>query len=205
VSALTAGTGIFATLLSQVKPSSMNFPLLLSMCNYVLCATYLLRPTLRHWSSWVTGNGSDGDRDGDGDGDSERGEGDGEGEEGGEGEGEGEEGGEGSSKRGYVPSRPPPSLSDPFEEDFAEEGTFSLTRGSPAHPTKSSNYHMNAAGTSDAVDRDTHQDVGTSARPSMWWYAFAAFCDLEANYLIISAFNYTTFTSVVCHITCSVV
>ncbi len=47
VSLLTAGTGMFASLLSQMKPESMNFPLLLAALNYILCCSYLLRPYLR--------------------------------------------------------------------------------------------------------------------------------------------------------------
>ena len=31
---------------------------------------------------------------------------------------------------------------------------------------------------------------------SRWWYVLAAFVDFEANFLVISAFNYTSFTSV---------
>ena len=42
ISILLAGTGIFATILSETKPST-NFPLLLSSCNYALLSTYLLR------------------------------------------------------------------------------------------------------------------------------------------------------------------
>ena len=49
ISILTAGTGIFATLLSANKPKSANYPVLLSFMNYALCSTYLLRPYLRSW------------------------------------------------------------------------------------------------------------------------------------------------------------
>jgi drug/metabolite transporter (DMT)-like permease len=34
------------------------------------------------------------------------------------------------------------------------------------------------------------------ALPSVWWYVFGAFLDLEANFLVISAFNYTSITSI---------
>eukprot|EP00601_Ochromonadales_sp_CCMP2298_P028044 CAMPEP_0173278852 /NCGR_PEP_ID=MMETSP1143-20121109/4840_1 /TAXON_ID=483371 /ORGANISM="non described non described, Strain CCMP2298" /LENGTH=426 /DNA_ID=CAMNT_0014216049 /DNA_START=98 /DNA_END=1379 /DNA_ORIENTATION=- len=46
ISVLIAGTGIFATILSDTHPST-NFPLLMSSCNYVLLSTYLLRRHLR--------------------------------------------------------------------------------------------------------------------------------------------------------------
>lgn len=34
------------------------------------------------------------------------------------------------------------------------------------------------------------------ALPSIWWYVLAALIDLEANFLVISAFNYTSITSI---------
>lgn len=45
ISILIAGTGIFATILSDTHPSS-NFPLLMSSCNYVLLSSYLCRKFL---------------------------------------------------------------------------------------------------------------------------------------------------------------
>jgi hypothetical protein len=42
ISILIAGTGIFATILSDTHPST-SFPLLMSSCNYLLLATYMVR------------------------------------------------------------------------------------------------------------------------------------------------------------------
>lgn len=42
ISILIAGTGIFATILSETKPST-NFPLLMNMLNYALLSTYMIR------------------------------------------------------------------------------------------------------------------------------------------------------------------
>jgi solute carrier family 35 protein F1/2 len=42
ISVLIAGTGVFATLLSETKPST-NFPLLMNMCNYALLSIFLTR------------------------------------------------------------------------------------------------------------------------------------------------------------------
>ena len=44
-------------------------------------------------------------------------------------------------------------------------------------------------------DRTAKDGTQTVKVPS-WWYVLAAFCDLEANYLIISAFNHTSYTSI---------
>jgi solute carrier family 35 protein F1/2 len=42
ISILIAGTGVFATILSETKPST-NFPLLMNMCNYALLSIFLTR------------------------------------------------------------------------------------------------------------------------------------------------------------------
>jgi len=42
ISVLIAGTGIFATILSDTTPSS-NFPTFLNCCNYILLSTFLCR------------------------------------------------------------------------------------------------------------------------------------------------------------------
>ena len=39
------------------------------------------------------------------------------------------------------------------------------------------------------------QHIGVTSM-NRWWYVLAAFIDFEANFLVISAFNYTSFTSV---------
>ena len=48
ISLLTAGTGIFATILSDTHPST-NFPLLMNSFNYLLLSTYLLRKYIRDY------------------------------------------------------------------------------------------------------------------------------------------------------------
>ena len=47
ISILIAGTGIFASILSDTHPST-NFPLFMNSCNYILLATYLLRRYINH-------------------------------------------------------------------------------------------------------------------------------------------------------------
>ena len=44
--------------------------------------------------------------------------------------------------------------------------------------------------------RTTALPAPGEALPSVWWYVLAAFIDLEANFLVISAFNYTSITSI---------
>ena len=176
VSLLTAGTGIFATLLSQVKPVSMNFPLLLSVFNYILCSTYLLRPKLRElgdvcslYSAHSTSE-SDNERMTSNNftniasiGDSLNG------------------------KYDSKSNSAKPDLNTKFPEDDVS--------------TDLDNSIYGVTG-SDTVEQCAHQSPPSQfvstvhIRPALAWYALAACCDLEANYLIICAFNYTTFTSV---------
>lgn len=46
---------------------------------------------------------------------------------------------------------------------------------------------------------ENEDDTGKSIqypKVSLWWYLFAAFLDVEANYLVLLAYNYTTVTSI---------
>jgi hypothetical protein len=64
ISVLIAGTGIFATILSDTHPST-NFPLLMNSCNYILLSTYLLRRHLRGGPADATETDAEADTDAD--------------------------------------------------------------------------------------------------------------------------------------------
>jgi len=49
---------------------------------------------------------------------------------------------------------------------------------------------------SDTPDDISEADSATKKRNIMWWYVFAAILDVEANFLVLLAYNYTTITSV---------
>jgi solute carrier family 35, member F1/2 len=102
ISVLISGTGIFATFLSNTKPTSTNFPTLMSLFNYSLLSTYILRICFR--------------------------------------------------KSSLLLSKP-----------------------------------------SDVPDKSNSMQP---SHTSLYWYALAAVLDVEANYLVILAYNYTTITSV---------
>jgi drug/metabolite transporter (DMT)-like permease len=117
ISVLIAGTGIFATILSDTHPST-SFPLLMSSCNYLLLATYMVRK--------------------------------------------------------YILRKPGERKSVTEPKGEVEDG---MSRSS--HSTSST--------------LDEEPNLPDSM---IYWYIFAAVLDVEANYLVILAYNYTTITSV---------
>jgi drug/metabolite transporter (DMT)-like permease len=170
ISLLIAGTGVFATFLSSTHPSS-NFPTLMNLCNYILMSSFLL--CLRGSSN----RGCDGD-DADG--------------------------------------------ADAANNDrvvFKRDANNNLAVFTPipngnainsVHNNESDNYrgaitsglHQQQSVQADYEDRDfearylTDKTEVIRRRYLYAWYFFAALLDLEANYLVISAYNYTTITSV---------
>ncbi len=57
-------------------------------------------------------------------------------------------------------------------------------------------HRLATAGNDNSIEMSTSEQAAQAVTVSRWWYLLAAFCDLEANYLIISAFNHTSYTSI---------
>jgi solute carrier family 35 protein F1/2 len=169
ISALIAGTGIFATLLSSTSPSA-NFPTLMNLCNYALMSTFLF---------WLTKRRRDQDpnprdpRDP-----------------------RGQDGAKG--KREYSNNV---AVFTPISE-VDEIGSSSTGRQVQHQGQLQHEYYNYCEDDEDAADAAfearylTDRSNPQQRRNLYGYYLLAAILDLEANYLVISAYNYTTITSV---------
>ena len=164
VSLLTAGTGVFASLLSQSKPVSLNFPLLLSCLNYILCSFYLIRPFIR---GELTTNVA-----------------------------------EIVLRSASFNATDDISSSSPGSSARKKTASLSLPTFVPRPNTGDGDVedNMGSSGLNPTHEIISTPDVNSQVQSEYpgryWWYLLAAVCDCQANYLIIRAFNYTTFTSV---------
>lgn len=148
---LLAGTGIFASILSDTNPST-NFPLLMSACNYALLSTYLLR-----------GNRFFGYRD--------------------------------SSQQSQF------SVFDEgdaplFEEDSVLQHDNKVVWTSFIQMLTKAKDHIISTKKRTPEDLQPLTDTKNTQISLFYWYIFAAVIDVEANFLVILAYNYSSITSI---------
>jgi solute carrier family 35, member F1/2 len=151
ISVLIAGTGIFATILSNAHPNA-NFPLFMNMFNYLLLSMFLFRSRCRNWlfpkddKSFLKLNLDD----------------------------IGEHSVDREANMGHI---------DNANNDNSQGQVF------PDGDSASSSIKSIFANIIKGEDHD-------GVRVNKLLYLLAAFLDVEANFLVLLAYNYTSITSV---------